>query len=86
MSEVKDIIHEKKKRVMTPAISGMTVKQERSCLSEIRSKSENITDTCLLKNGWTAGEFSLKYIMGHQLKRKIKTSSDKRSNIKVNSI
>lgn len=64
----------KKKRIMTPAIKGMTVKQERACLSEINARADDITDQCLLKNGWTAGLFSLKYIMGQQIKRKLKTS------------
>jgi len=64
----------KNKRVMTPAIKGMSVKQERACLSEIRSKAGTITENYILQNGWNAGDFSLKYIMGHQTKRKTKTS------------
>ena len=60
------------KRIMTPAIEGMTVKQERACLSDIRSNAGDITADYVLENGWTAGDFSLKYIMGHQNKRKSK--------------
>lgn len=68
----------KNKRVMTPAIKGMSVKQERACLSEIRSNAGKITENYILQNGWNAGDFSLKYIMGHQTKRKTKTSIEKK--------
>lgn len=64
------------KRIMTPAIEGMTVKQERACLSDIRSNAGDITADYVLENGWTAGDFSLKYIMGHQNKRKSKHKSN----------
>ena len=60
------------KRVMTPAINGMTVKEERACLSEIRHLSPNISYKDILFNGWTAGQFALKYVTGHYRKRKIK--------------
>lgn len=61
-----------KRRVMTPAITGMTVKEERSCLSEIRKLDDDVTHEHVLSNGWTAGEFALMYILGHHKKRKLK--------------
>ena len=67
------------KRIMTPAIEGMTVKQERACLSDIRSNASDITADYILENGWTAGDFSLKYIMGHQNKRKSKNKLNETS-------
>ncbi|ACH46778.1 unknown [Feldmannia species virus] len=65
-------MNEKKnrKRVMTPAIEGMSVKMERSCLSEIRTLCPDITHEHVLANGWTAGKFALCYITGHHKKRK----------------
>lgn len=62
-----------RKRVMTPAIDGMTVRKERACLSEIRALSPDITYQHVLSNGWTAGEFALRYVTGHHRKRKSKT-------------
>lgn len=62
-----------RKRVMTPAIDGMTVKEERACLSEIRALSPDITYEHVLYNGWTAGKFALRYVTGHHRKRKSKT-------------
>ena len=60
------------KRVMTPAVDGMTVKQERSCLSEIRTNAADIKAGDVLSNGWTAGNFALCYLMGQNRKRKDK--------------
>lgn len=60
------------KRVMTPAINGMTVKEERACLAEIRKLSATITYKDSMFNGWTAGQFALKYVTGHYRKRKSK--------------
>ena len=65
-----------RKRVMTPAIDGMTVRKERACLSEIRSLSPDITYLHVLSNGWTAGEFALRYVTGHHRKRKSKTQRE----------
>jgi len=65
------------KRTMTPAIADMSVKEERTCLSEIRSRAVSIKHEYVLKNGMTAGAFSLKYVMGHHIKRKSKCSSKK---------
>lgn len=62
------------KRVMTPAIAGMTVKQERSCLAEIRNLEPDVTHDTILSNGWTAGKFALAYITGHHIKRKTKSN------------
>jgi hypothetical protein len=62
-----------RKRVMTPAIDGMTVRKERACLSEIRALSPDITYEYVLSNGWTAGEFALRYVTGHHAKRKSKS-------------
>ena len=70
----------KNKRIMTPAIQGMSVKQERACLSEIRANAMDVTADYILENGLTAGDFSLKYIMGHQSKRKSKNSKQKTEN------
>lgn len=67
-------ISEDRKRIMTPAIDGMTVRKERACLSEIRSMSPDITYKHILSNGWTAGEFALRYVTGHHRKRKSKTT------------
>ena len=61
-----------RKRVMTPAIGGMTVKEERACLSEIRARSPDINYQHVLENGWTAGKFALQYVTGHHRKRKSK--------------
>jgi len=65
----------KSKRVMTPAIDSMSVKQERSCLSEIRSKAADIKSEHILENGWTAGNFALSYLMGQNKKRKEKNNN-----------
>ena len=59
-----------RKRVMTPAVDEMTVKEERACLSEIRENNAEISHKHRLHNGWTAGYFALKYVTGHYRKRK----------------
>jgi len=64
-----------RKRVMTPAIWGMTVKEERACLSEIRARSPDINYQHVLENGWTAGKFALQYVIGHHRKRKSKSQT-----------
>lgn len=64
-----------RKRVMTPAVDEMTVKEERACLSEIRENNSDISHRHLLHNGWTAGYFALKYVTGHYRKRKGKEQS-----------
>lgn len=60
------------KRVMTPAIENMTVKEERACLSEIRKLGTGIDHQHLLSNGWTTGKFALMYVTGQHVKRKTK--------------
>lgn len=47
------------KRTMTPAIADMSVREERMCLSEIRSMAPNTHHEYVLRNGMTAGAFSL---------------------------
>lgn len=64
----------KKKRVMTPAIKDMTVKDERACLSEIRKLGRSVSHNHVLSNGWTTGEFALKYVTGQHVKRKAKSN------------
>lgn len=61
------------KRVMTPAIENMTVKEERACLSEIRKLGADVDHQHVLSNGWTTGKFALMYVTGQHVKRKTKT-------------
>ena len=65
------------KRVMTPAIENMTVKEERACLSEIRKLGAEVDHQHLLSNGWTTGKFALMYVTGQHVKRKTKTKQTK---------
>lgn len=65
------------KRVMTPAIENMTVKEERACLSEIRKLGPDVDHQHLLSNGWTTGRFALMYVTGQHVKRKTKTKQTK---------
>ena len=67
------------KRKMTPAIVDMSVKEERTCLSEIRSRPD-IKASDILSNGWTAGRFALRYILGHRKKRKSKNNNNLNDN------
>lgn len=64
--------HQTGKRVMTPAIENMTVKEERACLSEIRKLGPEIDHQHVLANGWTTGRFALMYVTGQHVKRKTK--------------
>lgn len=82
-TEKKNTKGDDQKRVMTPAIDGMTVRKERACLSEIRALSPYITYEYVLSNGWTAGEFALRYVTGHHNKRKSKSSRSRSSDAKV---
>ena len=59
-------------RVMRPSVDGMTVQQERTCLSEIREIGSGIDPHHVLTNGMGAGDFALKYISGHHKKRQDK--------------
>ncbi len=63
------------KRIMTPAIENMTVKEERACLSEIRKLGADVDHDHLLSNGWTTGKFALMYVTGQHVKRKSKTKA-----------
>lgn len=65
------------KRVMTPAIENMTVKEERACLSEIRKLGAEVDHEHVLSNGWTTGKFALMYVTGQHIKRKAKTRDPK---------
>ena len=64
------------KRVMTPAIENMTVKEERACLSEIRKLGSEVDHQHILSNGWTTGKFALMYVTGQHVKRKTKTKKE----------
>lgn len=59
-------------RVMRPSVSGMTVQQERTCLSEIREIGSGMDPHYVLSNGMIAGDFALRYISGHHKKRQDK--------------
>lgn len=69
------------KRVMTPAIESMTVKEERACLSEIRKLGTEVDHHYRLSNGWTTGMFALMYVTGQHVKRKSKPCREKLSPI-----
>lgn len=60
------------KRIMTPAIENMTVKEERACLAEIRKLGAEADHLHILSNGWTTGKFALMYVTGQHVKRKTK--------------
>ena len=62
----------KQTRLMRPSVDGMTVQQERACLSEIRTIGMQIDPHHVLHNGMLAGDFALKYISGHHKKRQEK--------------
>lgn len=66
-------VQQQGKRVMTPAIENMTVKEERACLSEIRKLGVEADHQHILSNGWTCGKFALMYVTGQHVKRKTKT-------------
>ena len=66
----------KRKRVMTPAVSGYTIPMQRKLLSEIRTRYPHkgmvICHTELLSNGEEAGAFATHYIKGQNKKRRQK--------------
>lgn len=72
------------KRVMTPAIENMTVREERACLSEIRKLGSDVDHQHLLSNGWTTGKFALMYVTGQHVKRKTKTKNKTSTKTNVN--
>jgi len=62
----------KVKRIMSPAISFMSVKDERKCLNQIRKSEDQIDNDFRLWNGIKAVDFALMYTLSHHLKRKTK--------------
>lgn len=68
----KSINEQKIKRVMSPAISFMSVKDERKCLNQIRKCEDQIDNEYKLWNGIKAVDFALMYTLSHHLKRKTK--------------
>jgi hypothetical protein len=62
-------------RRVCPAVPFMTVKAERKCLSEIRTRCATAGENFVLSNGMYAEDFALMYVLGHQLKRKEKQST-----------
>jgi len=66
--------HHNSRRVC-PAVPFMTVKAERKCLSEIRTRCTTAGENFMLSNGMYAEDFALMYVLGHQLKRKEKQST-----------
>lgn len=63
------------KRVMTSSIPWLSVGQERQCLNEIRRVGLGVSSSYKLRNGMSAGEFALNYVVGHHLKRQAKNVS-----------
>lgn len=61
---------ESKKKVMSSSIPELTVGDVRKCLNQIRRKGHAIQSQHLLQNGWTAGDFALKYLLGNSSTRK----------------
>ncbi|KAG5191283.1 EsV-1-99 [Tribonema minus] len=57
------------KRVMRPAISDMSVREERKALQEIRSMANPRPSDMLQCNGMSVAEFALRYTNGHHSKR-----------------
>eukprot|EP00899_Mesostigma_viride_P010601 jgi/Mesvir1/19542/Mv18062-RA.1 len=60
----------KKNKVMSSSIPELTVGDVRKCLNQIRRKGQAIQSQHLLQNGWTAGDFALKYLLGNSSTRK----------------
>ena len=72
--------HSSGARLMRPSVEGMTVQEERACLSQIREIGTGIDPHHVLSNGMVAGDFALKYISGHHKKRQNKN----RKHVQVN--
>ncbi|CAM9282873.1 unnamed protein product [Ectocarpus sp. 4 AP-2014] len=60
------------KLVMTLAVEGMSVQEERAGLTEIRSMTSATTHEFVLAKGWTTGRFAPAYVNGRQNERKVK--------------
>lgn len=69
----------KPKKKIQSSIPELTVGEERKLFNQIRKSAAYITPDTLLFNGWTAGGFSLTYIIQHHMKRKRK-AEEKTSN------
>lgn len=52
-----------------------TMKEERKCVHELRSKGNSVSIYTLLSNGMRATEFALAFVMRHHLKRKNGTTT-----------
>eukprot|EP00899_Mesostigma_viride_P018579 jgi/Mesvir1/26722/Mv20499-RA.1 len=55
----------KKAPYMSTSIPNMSVGDVRKCLNEIRRAGSGIEASYKLANGWTAGDFALKYLIGN---------------------
>lgn len=60
------------RRSMMPAISEMSVRDERKALQEIRSMEHAKVTDRLKCNDMLIGEFALRYTLGHHCKRRMK--------------
>jgi hypothetical protein len=60
------------KRAMRPAISEMSVRDERKALQEIRAMESAKVSDRLKCNDMLVGEFALRYTLGHHCKRRMK--------------
>ena len=67
-----DAVAVKPKKSIQSAIPELTVGDERKCFNQIRKAANYIKPESLLYNGWPAGEFCLRYVLGHYSKRKRK--------------
>lgn len=65
------------RRRMQPAVFGMSVKEERKALHEIRNLEDPQTTDILQCNGMSIGTFALRYICGHHSSRRNKSSATK---------
>lgn len=70
------------KRQVVPAIPWLTVRAERRALAEIRAFCGEVPTNFVLSNGMNAEEFSLCYILGHQLKRKGRDKGHRTTEVK----
>jgi|FLMP01.1.fsa_nt_emb hypothetical protein len=57
---------------MKSCVVGMSVREERKVLSELREQGEDVSLNFILSNGMKAGDFALHYVIGHHKKRQDK--------------
>tara|TARA_B100002051_G_C16743827_1_gene646117 strand:- start:2003 stop:2320 length:318 start_codon:yes stop_codon:yes gene_type:complete len=69
----------KTKKKIQSSIEALSVGDERRCFNQVRRAADYITEDTLLWNGWSAGSFALKYIIGHHSKRKKKAEEKNNS-------